>query len=145
VKDLNTQRGGHRTDTGVETPADRMGVEADGCDVSDALRGRQLSDDQVRAAPRHQPVDLASNQRRHVGFPPKPVPLALDSNGLRSGLLRGARGLYERAGDVRRHGEQHYVCVLRRSSAAFLVNQLRATTTASPGAIVTEREYMHAS
>jgi hypothetical protein len=55
----------------------RFGVEPDANDVGDALRGRHLADDQVRAAPRHQPMDLASDQRRHLSLPAESVTFAL--------------------------------------------------------------------
>jgi hypothetical protein len=77
VEDPHAQRRRHRTDGGVQAPADRFGVEPDGNDVGDALRGRHLADDQVRAAPRHQPVDLTGDERRHLRLPAEPVTFAL--------------------------------------------------------------------
>jgi len=77
VEDPHAQRRRYRTNGTVQAPADRLGVEPDGNDVGDALRGRNLADDQVRAAPRHQPVDLTSDERCHLSLPPESVTFAL--------------------------------------------------------------------
>jgi len=77
VENLHAQRRRHRTDAAVQAPADRLGVEPDSNDVGNALRGRHLADDQVRPAPRHQPVDLTSDMRRHLRLPAEPVTFAL--------------------------------------------------------------------
>jgi len=53
VENTHSQRRGHRADCAVQAPADRLGVESNSNDVGDALRGRHLADDQVRAPPRH--------------------------------------------------------------------------------------------
>lgn len=77
VEDPDAQRRPHWTDGGVQAPADRLGVEPNGNDVGDALRGRHLADDQMRAAPRHQLVDLTSDERCHFRLPVEHVTFAL--------------------------------------------------------------------
>ncbi|MDG5486949.1 hypothetical protein [Mycolicibacterium gadium] len=69
VQDAHSQRRCHWTNRAGEAHSKRLYIEPDANDVGDALRGRHLADDQVRPATRHQPMDLASHQRRHLGLP----------------------------------------------------------------------------
>jgi hypothetical protein len=66
VKHLQTQRRGDRADTRVESVADCVRVESDRSDVGDTLRSRHLTDNQVSAASRHEPLNLGGNQSSHL-------------------------------------------------------------------------------
>jgi hypothetical protein len=61
VKDPHAQWRRYRTNGAVQAPANRFDIEPDANDVGDALRGWDLADNQVRATPRHQPVNLAGD------------------------------------------------------------------------------------
>jgi hypothetical protein len=69
VQDAHSQRRCHWTNGAGEAHSNRLCIEPDANDVGDALGSRHLADDQVRPATRHQPVDLASHQRRHLSLP----------------------------------------------------------------------------
>lgn len=61
------------------------GVEPDGDDVGDSLRGRYFADDHVRATWRHESANLRNNQLRHLGFPTEAEPFALTAGSRHSG------------------------------------------------------------
>lgn len=77
VEDPHAQRRRHRPNRAIQAPANRVGVESNGNDVRDPLRGRHLADDQVSAAPGHQPVDLTCDERRHLSLPAEFMTFAL--------------------------------------------------------------------
>lgn len=144
MEGLHTERRGHGTDGGVQALADRLSVEPDGNDVGDALRGRHLSDDQVRTAPRHQSVNLIDDERRHVGFPAEPVTFALIGGRLaRGGWAPQSRWLQQRPDDFACHREEHLSPVLRRDTAWFLSRRLVVSPSAPLKVMVRVREAIH--
>lgn len=74
-----------RTDAAFESLVECVGVESDGDYIGDALRGRHLTNDDMRAARRHESTDLSSNELRHLGFPTKTDTFALAAGSRHSG------------------------------------------------------------
>lgn len=81
VQDLHPQWRRDRTNAVIEPPPQRVCVEPDRDYVGDPLRRGNLADNQVRAATRHQPVDLTCDQRRHLGFPAESAAVLIADGG----------------------------------------------------------------
>lgn len=133
VEQLNPQRRGHGTDSGLQAPPQDVGVEADRRDVRDALGSWDLPDDEVRAAARHEPADLAGDQLGHFGLPPErggsslAADLAVEDKAQLAGRLR------QRPGDVCGHREDHLEPLVRRRAELFLFRPFRTAGAKCPG------------
>lgn len=103
--------------------SNRIGVEANRCEIRDALPSWDFPYDDVGAAPCYQPSHPRSNDRGHLGLPAVLVTESVSSIAASPRTIGNCR----RAEEIGGHREQHDALVVR-CRAGFLLGN-----TAVPG------------